>query len=55
MIFFASIITDPSGNSWASTSEAGFFWAGFGVGLTFLGFRIIVRMAQRIAGSTSDF
>lgn len=51
-ILAQAVVTDPSGNTWSVDSDAGFYWAGFGVGLMFYGFGWILRMAKR---TTSDF
>ncbi len=46
-----SIITDQLGNQYASNTDGGFFWAGFGFGLGIYGFGLILRMAKRVSGS----
>jgi len=48
-------ISDPSGVLWLATSDMGYYWAGFGVGLVFFGFSIVMRMARKSATGSSDF
>jgi hypothetical protein len=50
-----NLITDPTGVQWLATSDMGFYWAGFGIGCLFFGFGMILRMARRVTGTTSDF
>lgn len=50
-----NMITDPSGVQWLATSDMGFYWAGFGVGMLIFGFNFILRMAVRTAGRSADF
>ena len=47
-----NMITDPMGVQLLATSDMGYYWAGFGVGLVFFGFGLILRMAKR---TTNDF
>jgi hypothetical protein len=44
-------VTDPAGNSYDATTQPAFFWSGFAVGLGFLGFGLILRLARGSAGS----
>ena len=48
-------ITDPTGVLWLATTDMGYYWAGFGTGMIFLGFNLIMRMALRTGKHTSDF
>lgn len=50
-----NIITDPGGVQWLATSDMGYYWAGFGTGLMFFGFGLVLRMVRRVTGATSDF
>lgn len=50
-----NMITDPSGVQWLATSDMGFYWAGFGIGMLFFGFGLVFRIVRRVGGSTSDF
>jgi len=40
------MIVDPLGVEYAATSAGGYFWSGFGVGLSLLAFALIKRMAR---------
>lgn len=44
----ASTVLDVLGNAYDTTTDAGSFWVGFGVGMFLLGFRIIKRMAVKV-------
>ena len=48
-------VMDPNGDVFSSTSDMGYYWSGFGVGLMFFGFGIVLRMAKRTTGTSSDF
>lgn len=50
----SNVVTDPSGVDWSATSNAGYFWAGFGFGLVVYCFGLIMRMGRKTAG-VSDF
>jgi hypothetical protein len=48
-------ITDPTGVLWLATTDMGYYWAGFGTGLIFFGFGMILRMARNISRNSPDF
>ncbi len=48
----SNVVMDPAGDVWSSTSDLGYYWAGFGVGLSFLSFGFILRMARKTPGVT---
>jgi hypothetical protein len=50
-----NFITDPSGVQWLATSDMGYYWAGFGIGMMFFGFGLVFRLVRRVGGTTSDF
>lgn len=43
----ATTVTDQLGNQFDSTTPAGAYWVGFGVGVMIFGFGYIVRFARR--------
>jgi len=51
-LFAQTNVLDPSGNSFSTTSDFGFYWDGFYVGLAIFGFAWIVRLCRKGA---SDF
>lgn len=48
-------VTDPGGNVWTVGTWGWYYWSGFFVGLTFFGFAFVKRLAQRAAGSHTDY
>lgn len=44
-------VTDPAGNVWSSTSDMGYYWAGFGLGCSFFAFGMLLRLARGTGGS----
>ena len=50
-----NFIADPSGVLWSATSDMGYYWAGFGVGLFLVGFYIVLRMARNTGKHSPDF
>jgi hypothetical protein len=50
-----NMITDPTGVLWLATSDLGYYWSGFSVGLFIFGFGLIFRMARGTGKTTPDF